>query len=127
MAKKKKPTDDTDGKKLSFEEAIGQLEDTVSALETGQLGLTDALERYEIGVASLQRCYELLGQAERKIELLSGVDADGNPIATPLADESGEDDLQAKAGARSQRRSRKATPSSGTKAQDNIDLPGGLF
>ncbi len=34
----------------------------------------------------LRRCHDLLQRAERRIELLSGVDAEGNPITTPLED-----------------------------------------
>ena len=42
-------------------------------------GLNESLERYEEGVKLLRQSYELLQRAERRIELLSGVDAEGNP------------------------------------------------
>lgn len=57
-------------------------------LEEGHLGLSEALARYEQGVKHLKHCYELLTQAERKIELLSGVAEDGTPITQPLDDAS---------------------------------------
>jgi exodeoxyribonuclease VII small subunit len=69
---------------ISFETAIRRLEDIVRQLEDGELGLNQSLERYEEGVKLLRQSYELLQNAERKIELLSGVDADGNPIAQPF-------------------------------------------
>ena len=71
----------------SFEEALKRLEEIVHLLEEGEIGLDEALERYEEGVKLLRQAYELLGRAERRIELLSGVDAEGNPIAQPFDDQ----------------------------------------
>jgi exodeoxyribonuclease VII small subunit len=74
------------GELPSFEEALEQLEGIVHQLEEGQIGLSEALAQYEKGVKLLRQCYGLLERAERRIELLSGVDADGNPVTTPLDD-----------------------------------------
>jgi exodeoxyribonuclease VII small subunit len=71
----------------SFEEALSNLETIVHELEEGQIGLADALTRYEQGVRLLKQCYGLLEGAERKIELLSGFDAAGNPLTEPYDDE----------------------------------------
>jgi exodeoxyribonuclease VII small subunit len=71
---------------LNFEDALKRLEEIVHALEDGEIGLTEALARYEEGVKLLRQSYELLERAERRIELLSGVDAEGNPITRPLDD-----------------------------------------
>ena len=71
-----------------FEEALENLEEIVHELEEGQIGLADALARYELGVKLLKQCFGLLAGAERKIELLSGFDSSGNPITTPFDDES---------------------------------------
>ncbi|HEX5472565.1 MAG TPA: exodeoxyribonuclease VII small subunit [Lacipirellulaceae bacterium] len=101
MAKKKSTT--RDECVASFEESLEELEKIVAELESGKLGLSDALARYEEGVKHLKGCQQLLEMAERKIELLSGVDADGNPIAEPF--EEGEvESLEAKAAARAGRR-----------------------
>ncbi len=70
----------------SFEEALERLEEIVHLLEEGEIGLDEALERYEEGVKLLRSSYDLLGRAERRIELLSGVDAEGNPISQPFDD-----------------------------------------
>jgi exodeoxyribonuclease VII small subunit len=69
-----------------FERSLERLEEIVHQLEDGQLGLSDALGRYEEGVKLLRQAYELLAGAQRKIELLSGVDAKGNLITRPLED-----------------------------------------
>jgi exodeoxyribonuclease VII small subunit len=88
---------------LSFEQALQRLQAIVQELEQGELGLDKALERYEEGVKLLRRCHDVLEKAERKIELLSGVDAEGRPITAPLDDASLP--LQEKARERSRRRS----------------------
>src|SRR5512136_638733 len=82
----KQPTSDQTSDQLSFEDALKRLEQIVHALEEGELGLNEAMERYEEGVKLLRQSYELLHRAERKIELLSGVDAEGNPITEPFDD-----------------------------------------
>ena len=90
----------------AFEESLQQLEQIVRQLEDGQLGLTESLERYETGVQHLRQCYRALETAERKIELLVGVDADGNPLTEPF--DEAEMTLEEKAASRDQRRSRPA-------------------
>jgi exodeoxyribonuclease VII small subunit len=71
----------------SFEQSLERLEEIVHQLEEGDLGLSEAMTRYEEGVKLLRQSYDLLERAERKIELLSGVDADGNPVTQPFDDE----------------------------------------
>src|SRR6476661_1939370 len=67
-----------------FEESLGALEAIVHDLEEGQLGLAEALARYEEGVKHLKHCYQILEAAERKIELLTGVADDGTPSTEPF-------------------------------------------
>jgi exodeoxyribonuclease VII small subunit len=106
MAKKKlKKTAPCDEEDLSFESSLAELEQIVADLEEGELGLTDALARYEEGVRHLKNCHAQLARVERKIELLSGVDASGRPITVPL-DEDAEESVTAMAATRGRRRSR---------------------
>ena len=63
---------------------MSELEQIVRQLEEGQLGLADSLARYEQGVKRLKECYQLLERAERRIELLERVDADGEPVTRPF-------------------------------------------
>lgn len=86
----------------SFEEALGQLEAIVHELEEGEIGLNEALARYEQGVKLLRQCYDLLERAERKIEILGGLDAQGKPVTEPFDDEALS--LDEKARRRSRRR-----------------------
>jgi len=69
---------------LTFEQALAELERLVRELEDGQIGLEDALNRYELGIGLLKRCYTQLRRAEQRILLLSGVDAEGRPVSQPF-------------------------------------------
>jgi len=69
-----------------FEAALARLEGIVHELEEGQIGLAEALARYEEGVRLLKQCYDLLQSAERRIELLTGVDALGQPVTEGFDD-----------------------------------------
>jgi len=66
------PTD-----KLTFEQALMELEKIVRELEDGRPAGTVAA-RYEQGVGLLKKCYAQLRQAEQRILLLTGEDARAN-------------------------------------------------
>jgi exodeoxyribonuclease VII small subunit len=120
----------------SFEQALVQLEHIVHQLEDGDVGLAEALSHYEQGVKLLKQCYGLLQRAERRIELLSGVDADGNPVAEPFDDEASLA-LEEQAQSRSRRRSKKpepgnkravsAPPIDRADDENDVDTSGSLF
>lgn len=107
MAKKKVVKKKTNADKtndLPFEESLAEIEAIVTDLESGELGLSDSLTRYEEGVGHLKRCQTQLDAAERRIELLSGVDAQGNPV-TEAFDAEASTDLETKAQSRATKRS----------------------
>ena len=81
MAKKRAP------QKITFEEALAQLETIVQALEDGQIGLEEALAKYEEGALILKRCTAELEQAEQRIQLLTGPDEKGQPTLKPFRHE----------------------------------------
>ena len=55
---------------LSFKDASVELELVVRALESGELELEDALEKYARGVALLTSLRERLSKAEQKVQVL---------------------------------------------------------
>lgn len=55
---------------LSFDDALTELQRTVSELEQGGLPLERSLGLYERGVALHERCAALLGQAELRVQRL---------------------------------------------------------
>jgi exodeoxyribonuclease VII small subunit len=125
MAKKKAAgAGDREGEPLSFEQALDRLEKIVARLEGGQLGLDDSLAQYEQGIKYLKHCLRQLERAERKIELLSGVDEQGRVRGEPF----GEADmsLEEKQASRSRRR-RGDKASRDRDADPGMDDPATLF
>jgi len=57
-------------KKLSFEDALKQLETIAEQIEQGQIGLEESIEKYEQGMALVKQCREILSRAELRIEQL---------------------------------------------------------
>ena len=67
-----------------FETAVDEIEQIVSRLESGELDLAESLQQYAKGIETLKECHELLADAERRVTMLGGFDAEGNPITSPL-------------------------------------------
>lgn len=65
MAKEDKPQD---LKAVSFEAALGELEEIVHRLESGETGLEGAIEAYERGVRLKTHCEEKLREAQLRVE-----------------------------------------------------------
>ena len=84
MAKKKSQSGNKES--ASFEIALQRLQEIVGQLENGNLTLTESLEKYELGIKNLNHCYQALEQAQKKIEILVDLDADGNLITKPFDD-----------------------------------------
>jgi exodeoxyribonuclease VII small subunit len=116
MAKKKRTSRDDFAE--CFEDSLAELESVVEQLENGSLSLADALARYEQGVKHLSACQRMLERAERRIELLCGVDANGNPITRPFDDEEAAS-LEEKARSRGQRRTSGSKPSTVKEGADD--------
>lgn len=75
----------------NFEEALSELEQILSDIEAGQVGLEQSLVKYERGSFLIQHCRGVLSQAEKQIELLSK-NADGSLASEPLEDDSDDDE-----------------------------------
>ncbi len=69
--------------KLTFEEALKQLEDTVSKLEAGELSLEESLKLFERGQNLASYCNELLENASLRVEQLT---ADGEIVEIQMSD-----------------------------------------
>lgn len=65
-----------------FESALAALEDTVRALESGELSLEESLKRFEHGMRLLRRCETALKQAEQRVQILlaEGDEAEAEPF-----------------------------------------------
>ena len=67
----------------NFEEALAELEQILSEIEGGEVGLEQSLLKYERGSFLIQHCRAVLSRAEKQIELLSK-SADGSLASEPL-------------------------------------------
>ncbi len=68
----------------TFESRVGELQEIVSQMEGGTLGLDDAMTKFERGVELLRTCFQTLEAAEARIEILTGADGDGRPVSRPF-------------------------------------------
>jgi len=69
--------------KTSFEKAVKDLEKIVKALESGDLPLEKALEKFEAGIKLSRYCTETLDEAEKRVTLLTA-DETGEPLEKPF-------------------------------------------
>ena len=69
-------------KKLSFEDALEQLENIVDGLETGEGALDDAIQSYERGALLKRHCEAKLKEAQAKIDKIVEA-ADGSLDTAP--------------------------------------------
>lgn len=75
--------DEKQAAKLSFEDALDQLETLVEAMEAGDTPLAEMLARFEEGNRLLKVCEAHLKDAELKIEQLK-IARDGSATLVPL-------------------------------------------
>jgi len=117
------PKKTTKSNRPTFETSLAELETIVAKLEGSQLGLAESLEEYERGVKHLKSCYQQLSAAERRIELVSNVDASGKPQTEAFDDESSAS-LDEKGAARTRRRS---APKAKRRTSSEVDDTSSLF
>ena len=72
-----------DFNKLSYEDALAQLENIVRDLEGGKIKLDDAVEAYEKATALKNFCEEKLRSAQLKIEKIT-ISSNGEINTEPL-------------------------------------------
>jgi exodeoxyribonuclease VII small subunit len=129
MAKKKSNTarsgksqgKQDDESDLDFESSLAEVEQIVARLEGGELGLAESLQQYETGIKQLKHCHALLDAAQQRVSLLSGFDADGNPLTAPLQD------LEADAAGDKKRRSKGSASATNAREGGDDALNGGTL
>ena len=70
--------------KLSFEEALQELEQIVKRLEGGTGKLDDAIQSYERGTLLKRHCEAKLREAQARVDKIV-IGADGAPAAEPIS------------------------------------------
>lgn len=71
----------SDIEKLSFEEAMRELEATVGKLETGEATLEESIALYERGALLRKHCETRLREAEERVEKIT-LASNGQPAGT---------------------------------------------
>lgn len=69
--------------KLSYEDALAELETLIRKLETGSIDLADSIASYERGVALAAHCSGLLEETEKKVQRLV-LGPRGEPSEVPM-------------------------------------------
>lgn len=70
-----------------FEQSLKRLGEIVEKLEGGDLGLEDSLSLFEEGVRLARLAQQKLDAAERRVEELLSIDAEGKPVVRELETE----------------------------------------
>lgn len=70
-------------KKLTFEERLTQVESLIAEMESGTLGLEEAMKRYEEGMQALSALEKELQTAQQRLTVLRTA-ADGTEEELPL-------------------------------------------
>jgi exodeoxyribonuclease VII small subunit len=65
---------------MEFEKKLTRLEEIVAKMEGGDQTLEDSLKLFEEGIKLSRVCQKELEEAEQKVELLLGQDANGKPV-----------------------------------------------
>ena len=76
-------------KQLDLEKAMGELEQIVEQLESGELTLDNSLQQFEKGVKLSRECQSALTEAEQKVQILIDSelkDMDSNGLSENSAD-----------------------------------------
>ena len=100
MAKPNSASPNGEAESISFEDSFNRLTEMAEQLEAGGLTLAEATSRFEEGMNLVQRCNELLNNAELKItELKEAYRTDGAQPGLDGRDEGPAEDLEEDSGA----------------------------
>lgn len=84
MGKDEKQDSEND---FNFEEKLRELEQLVTRMEDGNLGLEESLEAFENGVKLVRDCQQALEAAEQKVKVLTSAEGDTEDLKLdPAAD-----------------------------------------
>ena len=76
--------------KMSFEEATAEVERIIARIESGEIGLEEALEARRRGDQLLRRCRAILDRAEQELEQIA-IDEAGKQDPSPQTGDQAED------------------------------------
>lgn len=65
---------------MEFEKKITRLEEIVTKMEKGQLGLDESMKLFEEGVKLSRECNQKINEAEIQVKMLLSVNENGEPV-----------------------------------------------
>ena len=77
-------------KKVSFEEAMNQLEAIVTRLEAGDVHLEEAVEQFKVGMDLSKYCQDTLNNAEKTLTKIVNPDGSEANFEAPATQTEGE-------------------------------------
>lgn len=77
---------------LDFEEAMDQLNEIIQGLESGEVKLSESVDKFELGSELAKHCKKLLDDAETRINAIK-IDSVGDIISEQKIDNSDESDI----------------------------------
>lgn len=82
-------------KSLKFEDAMKRLDVIVEAMESGEIGIEESIERYEEAMQLTAHCRAVLERAEQRVRKIQ-LNARGEPTAEPFdaPAEAGQNDVE---------------------------------
>ena len=87
-----------------------EIQSIVDQLEEGSIGLEESMQRFERGTTLLKNCYDLLKNAEQRIEVLTARGDDGPLQSEPFDASATHEQKAPKAGRRKKKTTRKKKP-----------------
>ena len=79
-------------KDLDFEEAMDQLNEIIQGRESGEVKLSESVDKFELGSELAKHCKKLLDDAETRINAIK-IDGAGDIISEQKIDNSDESDI----------------------------------
>ena len=79
-------------KDLDFEEAMDQLNEIIQGLESGEVKLSESVDKFELGSELAKHCKKLLDDAETRINAIK-IDGAGDINSDQKIDNSDESDI----------------------------------
>lgn len=83
-------TDSESPEPLKFEQAMQRLDGIVDAMERGDIGIEESIQKFDEAMKLAAHCRKVLDDAEQRIRVIQ-LDAAGKPVATPLEGSAGDD------------------------------------
>jgi len=74
-------------KKMTFEQAMDELERIVAGIEGGQITLEESIEKYAEGTALIKQCRSILDAAEERIRILARDEGQGLKVVGEMDDD----------------------------------------